>query len=74
MENEVTTSIPVPVPVSELYNSSPSKVQPWILPTGGIPPRATMSGGDVDNTHGIAQGNWLIMGNAPIGLRPKGDK
>jgi len=63
------------VRTTDLYNSSPSKAQPWRQATGGIPPRTKSCGGqydpEADSTHGIPQGSWLIMGNAPGGLRPK---
>jgi len=59
--------------IDELHNSTPLKIQPWMQHTGGIPPRAAMSacGAQVDSTHGIPQGSWLIMGNNPVGLKPK---
>ena len=63
---------PVPAGISELYNSTPSKVQPWMQATGGIPAQAKICG-DVDTTHGVPEGNWLIMENAPKGLKPKSD-
>jgi len=58
--------------VSQLYNSSPSKMQPWKQGKNGIPKRApACSGPDADSTHGIPKGSWLIMQNAPAGLRPQ---
>ncbi|EFX00186.1 hypothetical protein CMQ_7188 [Grosmannia clavigera kw1407] len=54
--------------VDELHNSSYSKIQPWKLPTGGIPPR-NMRTMEEDSTHGIPKGNNLIMGNEPVGLK-----
>lgn len=60
--------------ITDLYNSSPSKVQPWMQTIGGIPVKRQMCSGDVgpeaDSTHGTPEGNWLIMTNAPIGLKP----
>lgn len=57
----------------ELFNSSPAKIQPWKQGASGIPMRAhACSGGpDADSTHGIPKGSWLIMQNAPAGLRPQ---
>jgi hypothetical protein len=65
-----------PISVTNIYNSSPSKFQPWMQVTGGIPPKARMCAVDydcpeADSTHGIPKGNLLIMGNAPNGLVPK---
>lgn len=59
--------------MAELYNSSPAKIQPWKHGAIGIPMRAqACSGGnDADSTHGIPKGSWLIMQNAPAGLRPQ---
>ena len=63
-----------PIRITDLYNSSPSKIQPWLLATGGIPMKAKMCDGnygpDMDSTHGVPQGGLLIMENAPRGLRP----
>jgi len=71
MENEQPISgRTIPAGISQLYNSVPSKVQPWMQPDGGIPARAKACA-EVDSTHGIQQGSWLIMGNAPVGLKPK---
>jgi len=74
-ENDEQQSIEGPklIGVTDLYNSSPSKAQPWMQATGGIPQRAKLCGGDpdADSTHGIPQGSLLIMENAPKGLRPK---
>ena len=60
----------IPARISQLYNSVPSKVQPWMQPDGRIPARAKACA-EVDSTHGIPQGSWLIMGNNPVGLKPK---
>jgi hypothetical protein len=67
-----------PISVTDIYNSSPSKFQPWMQVTGGIPPKARMCGVDydspeADNTHGIPKGGLLIMENAPKGTRPEGN-
>ncbi|KAJ0120517.1 hypothetical protein J7T55_015246 [Diaporthe amygdali] len=71
------TPTTAPVGVSDIHNSSPTKTQPWMQQTSGIPQKATICGGTPDqvsdSTHGIPQGQWLIMGNAPIGLRPSLD-
>lgn len=61
-----------PAGISELYNTTPSKIQPWAQATGGIPARAkSCGGGYVDSTHGVPAGGLLIMENAPKGLRLK---
>lgn len=71
-EGKASTDLVRPAGITEFCNSTPSKIQPWKLPTGGIPPRAEATcGAQVDNTHGIPQGSWLIMGNNPAGLIPK---
>ncbi|KAK7912201.1 hypothetical protein PG985_014682 [Apiospora marii] len=62
-----------PVGVDQLYNSSPLKAQPWMQAVGGIPAKADTCGGDVDSTHGIPKGSWLIMANAPHGIKQEGD-
>ena len=74
--NQSHTEI-LPIGIQDLYNSSPSKIQPWMQETGGIPKKATLCGGpdnpEKDSTHGIRQGSFLIMANAPVGVRPKMD-
>lgn len=63
-----------PVGIMDLYNSSPLKLQPWMQTAGGIPPKAKTCSGtydpELDSTHGIPKGSWLIMENAPRGLKP----
>jgi len=68
-----------PIGITDIYNSSPSKFQPWMQVTGGIPPKARMCRGsagyncpEADSTHGIAKGSLLIMENAPKGIRLEG--
>ncbi|KAF5969744.1 hypothetical protein FBULB1_10064 [Fusarium bulbicola] len=65
-----------PAGVTELYNSSPAKIQPWIQANGSIPGRSQKNtcGGPPDPTHGIAKGDWLIMGNNPAGVQTKDDE
>lgn len=64
-----------PIAPTDLYNSSPSKIQPWMQATGGIPQKTKQCVGtydpEVNSTHGIPQGSLLVMENAPKGLRPK---
>lgn len=62
-----------PIGIMDIHNSSPSKFQPWMQVTGGIPPKARVGGEDydypeADSTHGIAKGSLLIMENQPIGI------
>ena len=57
--------------VSDLYNSSPAKIRPWIEAAGGIPSQSQACKGGADSTHGIPEGSWLIMQNAPDGLKPR---
>jgi hypothetical protein len=58
--------------VSQLLNSSPSKIQPWKQENNRIPARSqACSDPDSDSTHGVPKGSWLIMQNAPAGLRPQ---
>ena len=63
-----------PISITDIYNSSPSKLQPWMQATGGIPPRAKVGNLNVDpetdSTHGIPKGSLLIMTNQPAGCRP----
>lgn len=63
-----------PISITDIYNSSPSKFQPWMQVTGGIPPKARMctdyNHPEADSTHGIRKGNLLIMENVPKGIRP----
>jgi len=74
--SENTQQSPKLVGVTELYNTSPSKVQPWMQATGGIP-KTKMCGGtydpEADCTHSVPQGSLLILENAPAGLQPKKD-
>ena len=75
-EQQFHTETP-PIGITDLYNSSPSKTQPWMQVTGGIPAKTKLCGEtydpEVDSTHGIPQGSLLVMENAPKGLRPKTD-
>lgn len=69
MDNDERTPVEsTAVGVTQLYNSTPEKVQPWMQPTGGIPEAAIMCAAS-DNTHGVSEGSWLVMENAPKGLR-----
>jgi len=71
---ENTQQPPKLVGVTELFNTSPSKVQPWMQAAGGIPQAKTCSGlydPAVDCTHTVLQGEWLVLENAPAGLAPK---
>lgn len=66
-----------PIGIHDLYNSSPSKIQPWMQVTGAILPKAKECDGTYDpalnTTHGVEEGSFLIMENAPRGLKPKID-
>ena len=59
--------------ITHFSNSSPSKVQPWMQATGGVPVGAKMCSGSTDSTHGIPEGSLLIMGNRPIGIDEKSE-